>query len=129
MGSNFNSQTVNVPKPDLLSVMAEKGVPVNGCKFCRRTIFWNGAFWNHADGKAECEDGPHDLSETSWAERVEEEDAWDHSWPHWWGKHYRQKVIHRDWKCMACGETSSIWDFYSDCKAKVATPAGNQGEL
>lgn len=47
--------SVNVPKRDLLSIVAN--VPpgsLNGCKWCGKTILWNGGTWVHVNDRPAC---------------------------------------------------------------------------
>ncbi len=49
------SQSVNVPKRDLLSIVATvRPGSLNGCKWCKKTILWNGGTWVHVNDRPAC---------------------------------------------------------------------------
>lgn len=52
----FDRYTTNTaPKPDLLSIVASvKPGDLNGCRFCGKTILWNGGTWVHANDQRKC---------------------------------------------------------------------------
>lgn len=121
------SASVNVPKPDFVQLVAQLPAgTVAGCKWCKKTIFWNGSFWNHVDGdRHKCErgysGGPHDVVKVG-AQSIEVDKTWFRGRPI-----MLEVPVHR---CTACGEEkpAKLFDGYLfhdlayDCPAKVATP-------
>ncbi len=125
-------QSVNIPKPDFLSMVANAAPGnINGCLHCKRTIFFNGANWNHANDRPECEDTRHVL-------------CWIPN------RTVQVEVARTVWKgtpitkpgpvsrCSRCGEeTPAYWGPYAgwsyarrfNCKAAVATPAAKPFSL
>lgn len=122
--------SVNVQKPDFVQLVGSlKPGQVAGCKWCRKTIFWNGSFWNHVDGdEHKCELGysgsPHDL-EVVGKESIEVGKTF------WKQRPIMAEVQVR--RCTACGEQKPDHPFGGylfpslgyECPAKVATPFGN----
>lgn len=117
--------SVHVEKPDFLTMVAQAPVgSINGCKWCKRTIFWNGANWNHKDDKHSCA-LPHDMEWTEKRVRIEV----DHDF---WGR-----PVYKDGpvaKCRHCNvECDARWlqvlkewwmpVLLGKCPEKVATPA------
>lgn len=120
------SQSVRVEKPDFVQLVGQLPAGTTaGCKWCRKTIFFNGSFWNHIDGdQHKCErsyGSPHDVEEVG-----EEEVRVGVSF--WTGKPTMVKApVYRCSACMAqkvARNFSGNWfpDLGYDCAAKVATP-------
>jgi len=125
------SQSVRVEKPDFVQLVGQLPAGTTaGCKWCHKTIFFNGSFWNHIDGdQHKCErghsGGPHDV-EVIGHKEVEVSKTF------FTGKPVMGKApVHR---CTACKKenvakaSSGYWfpDLGYDCPAKVATPLVKQ---
>lgn len=131
MFDNFNSQTVNVPKRDLLSIVANAAPgSINGCKWCLKTILFNGGTWVHANDKNACEGIKCDPEWTKDTEPVEE--IVGTFFPR------KAKLDAPVAQCKRCGERrkaflygtgrwgTTLGSYGSDsCKVAVATPMGN----
>lgn len=120
------SQSVNVPKRDLLSVVAN--LPpgsLNGCKWCEKTILWNGGTWVHVNDRPQCDYIP---CASAWV-KGKTEPVEIHGF---FGSTTRQAPVS---KCSRCDEErAAFWGSYtkawrsmgsSECKAAIATPIAN----
>ena len=127
---DIHGQTVNVPKKDLLSIVAEvKPGSLNGCQFCRKTILWNGGTWVHVNDKPECEGVK---CKPEWTKDTEE------ILTGYTGLFFSKPVMEQApiAECSICHKRETSWKtetgwkcsmgtYYSlDCKNPVATPIG-----
>ena len=122
------SRSVSVQKPDFVQLVSQLPVgTVAGCKWCFKTIFWNGSFWNHVDrDRHKCDrgfmGGPHNIEKVGHQE-IEVGRTFFKNRPI-----MRTAPIHR---CTDCGQqkvasfSGGYWfeDLDYDCPVKVATPA------
>jgi len=122
-----HNQTINVPKKDLLSIVAEvKPGSLNGCQFCRKTILWNGGTWAHVNDEPQCEGIK---CKPEWTKDTEEVLVGYTGFFTQRPKMEPAPIV----ECSRChdrrpadkseGEWQSFMG-YSDCKGAVATPIG-----
>lgn len=127
MFDSHSSAHVTVQKPDLFSVAVHRGdLPMSGCQFCQKTIFFNGATWVHANDEAACKEVKCVVEWTKETEEVTE---------NVYGL-FRTKEVKMQApisRCSRCGQKrtaflsghnwhSSQGGWGSKCSAAVATP-------
>lgn len=126
LSSSYSSASATVEKPDFVQLLGNLPLDrVAGCRWCKKTIFWNGSFWNHVEKDThECPgyNGTRHDKEVVGHEEVEVGRTMFRNRPI-----RRRLPVHR---CAACGEKALAradeWGVSDNlgyrCPAKVATP-------
>lgn len=126
-------QSTRVEKPDFVQLVSQlRPGTVAGCKWCKKTIFFNGSFWNHIDEDVHPCEWPHVQHDLTVVGSVDVEVGRT-----FWHRHpVLEKASVR--KCAACGGEAAdeivdygwpygrVWRHgleTGDCPLKVATPA------